>query len=307
MRLQKTTKLLIILMTMLCLVLPSAEAKKKDKRHKEHHRKERRSDRGDRGSKGDRSFMINAGAGLGLILPGFDVYTEQWGSKWDPDYDQWTYINFGGYIVGNFGLTFDMGKKKKWSLGPAIQLGWKAQAGPFAGFAQKRGDDIDVKSADEMYSDYYISNRARFQHAFIADACIAIKGNPSKSARFVAEGGLRFSVAFMYDYVEWGNSVADAIIKDPNGWSKDFKYRFMLGPSLFFGGDAYIGDHIMITPGFRFAAAFGPDWGVGGAHLEKHYDSFGTPIATPVFHDYSYTHVYIDLAFEMKINWYTRP
>ena len=24
-------------------------------------------------------------------------------------------------------MTFDMGKKKKWSLGPAIQLGWKAE------------------------------------------------------------------------------------------------------------------------------------------------------------------------------------
>ncbi len=305
MRLQKTVKFMIILMTMLCLVLPSAEAKKKDKHHKEHHRNERRSDRGDRGSKGDRSFMINAGGGFGLIIPGFDVYTEEWGN----DYNQWTYINFGGYIVGNFGMTFDMGKKKKWSLGPAIQLGWKAEGGPFAGYTEKRGGNIRTWLADQIYndSDWYISERGRFMHAFIADLCVAIKGNPAKSTRLVAEGGLRFSFAAMYDYIGWRVETPDTVYRYTDGWSAA-AWKFMLGPSVFVGADAYISDHIMLTPGLRIAAAFGPDWRAGGVSVETKYDRFGNPIAVGEIHsyDYRYNHVYIDIAFELKINWYSK-
>ena len=301
MRLQKTTKFIIILMTMLCLVLPSAEAKRKDKHHKDHQKKERRSDRG---SKGDRSFMINAGAGLGLIIPGFDVYTEEWGNN----YNQWTYINFGGYIVGNFGLTFDMGKKKKWSLGPAVQLGWKAEGGPFAGYAEKRGSNIRTLSADQFYGDWYVSEQGRFMHAFIADLCVAIKGNPAKSARLVAEGGLRFSFAALYEYTKWADNTPSDWVRDNGGWSAA-TWKFMLGPSLFIGADAYVGDHIMLTPGFRFAAAFGPDWGhAGGVSVHNEYDRFGNPIpvADVNTYNYNYSHVYIDIAFELKINWYTK-
>lgn len=289
MRLQKTAKIMITVMAIMCMILPSAEAKKKDKGSK---------------SKGDRTFMINAGGGFGLIIPGFDIYTEEWGSN----YNQWTYVNFGGYVVGNFGMTFDMGKKKKWSLGPAVQLGWKAEGGPFAGYSEKRGSNIDVWTADQIYngSDWWIANRGRFSHAFIADACVAIKGNPQKSARLVAEAGLRFSFAFMYDYVEWKNDTPNTIFREVDGWSSA-KYRFMLGPSVFIGADAYAGDHVMLTPGLRIAAAFGPDWGIG-VSTETKYDRFGNPIpiAEVTTNKYSYSHVYIDFAFELKINWYNK-
>ena len=276
-------------MAIMCMILPSAEAKKKDKGSK---------------SKGDRTFMINAGGGFGLIIPGFDIYTEEWGSN----YNQWTYINFGGYIVGNFGMTFDMGKKKKWSLGPAVQLGWKGEGGPFAGYSQKRGSDIKLWTSDEFYRDWYVSEQARAMHAFIADVCLAIKGNPQKSARLVAEAGLRFSLAFMYEYAKWADNTPNDWVRDAGGWS-GATMKFMLGPSIFLGGDAYAGDHIMLTPGLRFAAAFGPDWGhIGGVSVHNEYDRFGNPIpvADVNTYNYSYTHVYIDIAFELKINWYNK-
>ena len=289
MKANKFVKIMLIALTMLCLVLPSAEAKKKDKGGK------------GKGGKSEHSYMMNAGGGFGLIIPGFDVYTEEWGSN----YNQWTYISFGGYLVGNFGMTFDMGKKKKWSLGPAIQLGYKAEGGPFAGYSEKRGSNIRTWIANDFYHDWYVSEQARFMHAFIADACVAIKGNPEKSARVVAEGGLRFSVAAMYEYCKWADDTPHDWVRDAGGWSGS-TWKFMLGPSLFFGADAYVSDNVMVTPGLRFAAAFGPDWRVGGVSVHNEYDRFGNPIpvANVQTYRYRYNHTYIDIAFELKINWY---
>ena len=297
MRNHKIVKILLVALTMVCMVLPSAEARKKNNGGKS------------KGSRSEHSFMINAGGGFGLIIPGFDIYSEEWGSEWNPDYNAWTYINFGGYLVGNFGITFDMGKKKKWSLGPAVQLGWKAEGGPFAGYTEKRGSNMTTWTPDQIYgdADWFISERGRFMHAFIADLCVAIKGNPAKSARLVAEGGLRFSVAAMYDYVAWRAETPTTVYKYTEGWSAA-TWKFMLGPSLFIGGDAYVSDNVMITPGLRFAAAFGPDWRIGGVSVHNEYDRFGNPIpvANVQTYRYRYNHTYIDIAFEMKINWYSK-
>ena len=265
---------MIILMTIMCLVLPSAEAKKKDK-----------------GGKSNHSFMINAGGGFGLILPGFDLYYWQWNDDGYND-NTWTYIQLGGYLVGNFGMSFDMGKKGKWQFGPAIQVGWKATGGPFGGYSQVRGTKIDFWSSKEFSDDVVLAaeygwdDRARFTHSFLADACVAFKGSQSKSARLVLEAGMRFMLAFIYNYTEWNAAYKVAGYVD--GWEFD-EWRFLVGPSVFIGADAFVSDNVMLTPGLRFAAAFAPDPGrtVGG-------------------HRYYYSHTYIDIAFEMKINWYTK-
>lgn len=228
-------KFLLIMMSLLMLIPTGAFAKKS------------------KSSESRSKVMIQGGFDLGLNLPTLSIYNLGLGSKelFDDkaDYNVYpwtnsTYVQFGGKAGADFGLYYVT--KKNRGIGFMVNIAYNFGGG-FHVYTEYR----QAGHSDEIIGEKYKS--ILFSHSVLADINFALKSKMKSSANFAFEVGLRMLPTFNHSYImddNWEKKVEN---------SEDKHWYFYVGPNVFFGADIRSGEHFMLTPGFRFAAAFAAD------------------------------------------------